>query len=237
MFESIFRIRQTCLAFSLLLGAHTFSSATALTVPFTEDFEGGIASWQDVGTNPVNLVTTGGSDGGQYISVTEAVDMDTGTIFRCTGAAGCSGGAFVGDWAANVSEVSWDIMHNASEALEFFIRIATPANFPAWIGYTGGAVGVNLSVAPNTWTNLLVEIFDGAPALETEFGPFLTTFANVGNFQIAVSAPDGFDESVTFGLDQVSLAPAVPLPAAVWLFGSALIGLVGMRRKKAAEAT
>jgi len=35
-----------------------------------------------------------------------------------------------------------------------------------------------------------------------------------------------------FGLDDISLK-AVPLPAAVWLFGSGLIGLIGVARRKA----
>ena len=37
----------------------------------------------------------------------------------------------------------------------------------------------------------------------------------------------------TFQLDDASVAP-VPVPAAVWLMGSALMGLVGFRRKKSA---
>ena len=39
---------------------------------------------------------------------------------------------------------------------------------------------------------------------------------------------------MTFGIDGVSLSP-VPLPPALWLFGSGLLGLIGIaRRRKAA---
>jgi hypothetical protein len=37
----------------------------------------------------------------------------------------------------------------------------------------------------------------------------------------------------TIHLDSVSVAPqVVPVPAAVWLFGSGLLGLVGIARRK-----
>lgn len=40
---------------------------------------------------------------------------------------------------------------------------------------------------------------------------------------------------LTFDPGQLTLAAAVPVPAAVWLFGSGLLGLIGIaRRKKAA---
>jgi hypothetical protein len=48
--------------------------------------------------------------------------------------------------------------------------------------------------------------------------------------------------SVTFGTGanvievDVQVVPAVPVPAAVWLFGSGLLGLVGVARKKKAQA-
>jgi len=46
--------------------------------------------------------------------------------------------------------------------------------------------------------------------------------------------------SVTFGTGanvievDVQVVPAVPVPAAVWLFGSGLLGLVGVARRRQA---
>lgn len=40
----------------------------------------------------------------------------------------------------------------------------------------------------------------------------------------------GITGSQYIGLDNVSVS-AVPVPAALWLFGSGLIGLIGMKRK------
>jgi hypothetical protein len=65
---------------------------------------------------------------------------------------------------------------------------------------------------------------------------------NDGNGWIADSAVVSLGAnaySVTFGTGanvievDVQIVPAIPVPAAVWLFGSGLIGLVGVARRKA----
>lgn len=48
-----------------------------------------------------------------------------------------------------------------------------------------------------------------------------------------ISATSGEVQSVTFVETQVEIS-AVPLPAAVWLFGSGLIGLAGIARRRSA---
>lgn len=55
-------------------------------------------------------------------------------------------------------------------------------------------------------------------------------FANFGNTAaISVSLPEGY----TFGsYSGVLLTAPVPVPAAVWLFGSGLLGLIGVARRK-----
>lgn len=56
----------------------------------------------------------------------------------------------------------------------------------------------------------------------------------VGSFGATVLPQlTGFDLDVVFGANFANLvvtANAVPVPAAVWLFGSALIGLLGFRK-------
>ncbi|MEF3075507.1 VPLPA-CTERM sorting domain-containing protein [Methylobacter sp. Wu1] len=54
---------------------------------------------------------------------------------------------------------------------------------------------------------------------ETYFGPIMFGIANVGDSGL----------SSELKLDSVS---AVPVPAAIWLFGSAIMGLVGFSRRK-----
>lgn len=48
----------------------------------------------------------------------------------------------------------------------------------------------------------------------------IDTFSDTGNF--------GFDGTVT----NVSVSTVVPIPAAVWLFGSGILGLIGVSRRK-----
>lgn len=47
---------------------------------------------------------------------------------------------------------------------------------------------------------------------------------------LAVLDPDDLGARVSLGLDGVSIS-AIPVPAAVWLFGSGLIGLIGVARR------
>lgn len=58
---------------------------------------------------------------------------------------------------------------------------------------------------------------------------FVADFYNTGGFT-SIATPDG----VTWSSDSGIFLGAVPVPAAVWLFGSGLIGLVGVARRKKA---
>ena len=57
-----------------------------------------------------------------------------------------------------------------------------------------------------------------------------TSVVSVGANAFQVS----FNNNGTFLTVDVQVIPAVPVPAAVWLFGSGLIGLVGIARRKKA---
>jgi hypothetical protein len=46
--------------------------------------------------------------------------------------------------------------------------------------------------------------------------------------------PNDFKRSL-YGVSSVETVPAVPIPAAAWLFGSAMLGLVGVARRKKAQ--
>lgn len=60
--------------------------------------------------------------------------------------------------------------------------------------------------------------------------------SSLGNFLALNITGDG--TTTTTALHKISNVSAVPLPAAAWLFGSGILGLVGLaRRKKAAQAS
>lgn len=84
---------------------------------------------------------------------------------------------------------------------------------------------------------LQIEFYSGATLLDTssQFGS-----GGTGFFGGAISTP--FDRVVlidwdndTVFIDNLHFGTVIPIPAAVWLFGSGLLGLIGLsRRKKAA---
>jgi hypothetical protein len=67
----------------------------------------------------------------------------------------------------------------------------------------------------------------------TQFSTGLPTAGRVLDIRITIEDLDSGDEDIAF--DSLLLTgdlPSVPIPAAVWLFGSGLLGLVGVARRK-----
>ena len=113
---------------------------------------------------------------------------------------------------------------------------ATPPNLPAGntVGFTADASGDSNSGAPGVSAN-------GVNA-STEFVKFLGTTLNGITFGDVLAGLDS--GALRLGLHVQSIGTkggsesfvntppnAVPLPTAGWLFGSALVGLMGLRRK------
>ena len=69
-------------------------------------------------------------------------------------------------------------------------------------------------------------------------GPFQNFSANFEVLSLTITNPDAgrtIDPFCSFDPSGNLCAPPIPVPAAVWLFGSGLVGLVGVaRRRKAA---
>jgi len=107
----------------------------------------------------------------------------------------------------------------------------------AGTGFGGASYTSVIDFAPNDSTRLAVMIFplESLPALELSFASSLTNSGGI----IAI---DGLGESICGQECQYPVAElrgissgqisAVPVPAAVWLFGSALAGLGWLRRKQ-----
>ncbi len=102
------------------------------------------------------------------------------------------------------------------------------------VGFAGPN-GIGDHTATNTTTALSLTLTGSDNfilGLSTDNG--VSWMADAGPASLGANA-----YSVTFGTGanvievDVQIVPAIPVPAAVWLFGSGLLGLVGMARRKA----
>lgn len=71
--------------------------------------------------------------------------------------------------------------------------------------------------------------FTAGGATASSYVVMYSKFGTVFGADGGLSASAGFEE---WSINQITGAPAVPIPAAVWLLGSGLIGLVGVGRRK-----
>ncbi len=217
-------------------GAVLASAGAAFAIPaFTESFADGPANWRgETNAEFLDYSPTGGvveNDG--FVSEDfNFVDFVPGgfgggvqTIFRGEASTGASGGAFVGDWN-NLTELSFFVRHDAPESLNFFLRLASPFNFPS-VNYQAPD-----AVAPNTWTQIDVPLDASAPGWVLTGTPFSDVLANIGNVQIGVdrladTSLPGQDLVVNFDLDRVSV---IPTPGAAGV--AVLAGLAAVRRRR-----
>ena len=212
----------------IALGASalTVSVATSTQVSAVTLVNGGfndLTGW-DL-TNDATLAETGGPAGWSWntpeanntVTSTEAVSPTEGTGFGIT-YAGLDG--FTQSTSVEILTAGDYIFSVNANALTGTVSI--PASGTRTLGnggfelFTGsGAVSPNMDViAVDDWTT-----FSWTTTLDAGFIDVGLRNTNAGIYSIAFD-----DFTIT----------AVPVPAAVWLFGSGLIGLIGVARRKKA---
>ncbi|MFT3931188.1 MAG: VPLPA-CTERM sorting domain-containing protein [Spongiibacteraceae bacterium] len=165
------------------------------------------------------------------------------TIFGCNSCTGLGSGTGTFDTATNVITISGlEHLHIAFDGLP-----ASDADITRT--YTIDTDGANGASAPTlTYVTTLCGPA-GAPACASPaqaigatvpFGSLIYTnmavdhtgVAFVWNMADSIQAINGTVNMRDFAFTNVQLAPAVPVPAAAWLFGSGLLGLAGTARKR-----
>lgn len=183
----------------------------------------------------ISIATTDDGAGGVNFTVTSASDMlYTGTpggLFTTTQI----GGSGSIDASGNVSYTPTGRLG----AAEFFAYLGTPAWNVADNGFTNDTAGAYVGFTSGSMTNINPADGTGATAGLTLTGSALDDSLNavivsVSNVGTAWGSFGGTPYSEVWNVSFTETS-AVPVPAAVWLFGSGLVGLAGVaRRRKAA---
>lgn len=202
-------------------------SSKALIVPFTEDFSGNASGWLTGASQSPTWNSTGGADGGAYISA-NATMTPTGfgaALFRGNAANDASGDAFVGNWLSGGATLfSAFIRHNAEQPLDIFARLDA--------GGGRAASSVGFSVPTNQWFQISLPIVDSPTSFQSFGQPptgFVIVFTNIQNVQFFAS-PSSPAGTFRFDLDKVSV---VPEPGTLGLLGlgAALFVYAGARQR------
>lgn len=207
-------------------------SASALTVPFTEDFAADASGWENASNDPLFWHDAGGPDGSSYVSTTNnyfgySNPFGAGPVlFRANGSDDASGGAFVGDWpAGGVQAVSAWVYQDTGVDLTFFLRVANAVNFP------GAVLNADTAVPSGVWTQITIPIATTVPPCFEETAPCDQVFAAVANFQLGTNAPAALteiDQAFVLAIDQVSLVPEADAALGA---GASLLGLAWVARR------
>jgi hypothetical protein len=150
----------------------------------------------------------------------------------------------IGDLADGLGSITWDSATQTMTQFEWdFLEGSEPGMAANWLteswltsSFGGGTYGSALwelitgeDVFPDSVTQ--VDALESAGALATSNGfPNLRAefFPNAGYSFIS-----SFSDEEIVAEGTMSVSP-IPIPAAVWLFGSGLLGLVGIARRKKA---
>lgn len=187
-----------------------------------------------------DIAENGGFETGDFTGWTQFPSTGTQTIFSpgSTGdfAANLSVGAGTDNVLKNANKgaglltpgasitVTWDMRGVATAPgavvfVELFSELSGGGTSKAEI-YTGGPLFPN---DPVNWTSY---------SWTTTLGPDVSGGATL-QLKVGCGAVDGCSASADFdNITMTTEVSAIPVPAAVWLFGSGLLGLVGVARKK-----
>lgn len=169
------------------------SHASALVVPFTEDFSEDAAGWISNGTNSLTWHKEGGIENQAFISTTATVNAGLDIVFRGNSTHFASDGAFVGNWlTAGVTTFKAYVKHDAPVPLNFFVRLNAGG-----MGYA--ACSNPITVKPNEWVLISIPIIDSLgpsgiwQSYEGAGKRFEAVFASIKDIQVGLDVAQPAD--------------------------------------------
>jgi hypothetical protein len=123
-------------------------------------------------------------------------------------------------WAARPTDN--DVTFTFTEPIKAFGVMTTDA-------LDGGIATAELILSTNGGDSMVV----ASGSLTTGLEIFVGLIADTPFTEVTLTVTDMPSGGDGIGFDEVRFGTVVPLPAAVWLFGSGVIGLIGLARRKA----
>ena len=179
-------------------------------IDFALDASGNITSVTSFSQDSY-LNTAGGTF---YLRATDLSSMG-GSINNTTGAMEFDPNGRLGiaaGYASTIGEQPWNIGFSSG----VYVKWTTGDSVVAAKGFTAG------------WTDT------GSALVDAGAGMWTGTLVGSGNIGSTWTGFGNQGYAEVFNIKIVGETPQVPIPAAVWLFGSGLIGLVGIARRKKA---
>jgi hypothetical protein len=187
-------------------------------------------------------------DGNSKIAGTEKVPLSQGTTGLVIGTTTTAGSFHVGAPTAGDSgsiTAPWNFFGNTGDN---FLDVAVTGSTTAGLDLSGWSVAWNtvadIPMGGGAWLPLNCSTIAGCSGTYTDGNAHFTwdgldggayTLSYTGT--VPIGDPSGFGGvGYVLYLEGNVTVGAVPVPAAVWLFGSGLLGLVGVARRKTKQA-
>lgn len=219
--------------------AATLNNGDQLTIKQTGVYCGWYNSLECYGnqsaTTPISYFGMD-TDGNSKIAGTEKTALfmgTTGIVIGSTTSAGASHSGLPTAGDTNAITAPWGFFGNTGSD---FASIAITGSTTAGLNFSGWTMTWSGLPATNMGTNAWGTGYSNGIANFTWSGIYGTNYTLDYAATVPIGDPSGLG-GVKYRLHLegiVNAAPAVPIPAATWLFGSGLLGLVGVARKKAA---
>ena len=213
-----------CNQILLILMLTTICGVGKASVIASTDFSTGLEGWSTSPGSPAafSWESAGGNPGGyiRYDDNLEGPGEAGSAIFAPT--------EYLGNWTTlGVTELS------------FQFNVFSTGNF-AGVGTYGlvieGGGGIAQWLGPTVdsatpWNLLTANIVESE--WNVQAGTWDSILGSVTELRISMETHNSFSPAEITGIDNIALSVnPVPIPAAVWLFGTALIGFVGMSRRR-----